>query len=125
MQAVALRPRPADLGAERIGPIEFVESQPYVLVDGLVVDLTRREMEVLSLLRQRAGEVVPRDELYQRIWGMKLQHTDRSLDVYVRRLRRKLGSAAPEWSFIDTRHRIGYRLAPKRAKESRRQGRHS
>jgi DNA-binding response OmpR family regulator len=118
MQAVARERSAAAADAERVGPLERVDGQPYVLVDRHVVDLTRRELEVLGVLWERPGQVVPRDELYERIWGMKLQQNDRSLDVYIRRLRRKLEAAKPDWSFIDTRHRIGYRLNPRALHQS-------
>jgi DNA-binding response OmpR family regulator len=123
MQAVARERFAAAPDTARVGPLERVEGQPYVLVDRQVVELTRRELEVLGVLWGRAGEVVPREELYERIWGMKLQHNDRSLDVYIRRLRRKLEAAKPGWTFIDTRHRIGYRLNPRPLHQSERPGR--
>jgi DNA-binding response OmpR family regulator len=56
--------------------------------------------------------VLPREEIYQRVWGYAMAHGDRSVDVFVRKLRQKLETASPSWSYIHTHFGIGYRFDP-------------
>ena len=69
--------------------------------------LTRKEYELLSLLVQNAGEIIPRDALLLRVWNYSPQIRTRTLDVHIRRLRKKLGAFSP----IETVRHAGYRLA--------------
>ena len=83
------------------------------VVDGRSVWLTFRECEVLDVLVERSGSVALREVVQQRIWGRVIPgHQDRSLDVYVRRLRAKLAEAAPDVVFIHTHQGVGYRFDP-------------
>jgi DNA-binding response OmpR family regulator len=75
------------------------------------VDLTRREFELIQLLADAAGQVLPREEIYQRVWGYAMVHGDRSVDVFVRKLRQKLERSSPRWRYIHTHFGIGYRFA--------------
>jgi DNA-binding response OmpR family regulator len=101
-----------------IGPVELTPAEMSVVVAGRRVWLTRRELQVLVLLAENAGTPVHKDHLYGRIWGRRVSgFKDRSLDVYIRRLRVKLASAAPDWDYIHTHHAIGYRLDPEPRKE--------
>ena len=61
-----------------------------------------------------------RDELLQRIWGRRERHRDRTVDVFVRKLRDKIDDAPPRHTFIQTRYGVGYKLEPlpKAAEES-------
>jgi DNA-binding response OmpR family regulator len=72
--------------------------------------LTRKEYELLALLVQNAGEIVAREDLLLRIWGYGSQIRTRTLDVHIRRLRKKLGSYAE--LYIETIFGIGYRFQP-------------
>lgn len=74
--------------------------------------LTRKEYELLSLLVQNAGEIVSREDLLLRVWGYGSQIRTRTLDVHIRRLRRKLGAYAGP--YIETIFGIGYRFQPYR-----------
>ena len=74
--------------------------------------LTRKEYELLALLVQNASEIVPRDVLLMRIWGYNDQIRTRTLDVHIRRLRKKLGPYAEV--YIETIFGIGYRFQPYR-----------
>jgi DNA-binding winged helix-turn-helix (wHTH) protein len=56
--------------------------------------------------------VLRREEIYERVWGYAMAHGDRSVDVFVRKLRQKLRAASPMWSYIHTHFGVGYRLAP-------------
>jgi len=75
------------------------------------VELTAREFEILLLLAQ-SDRVLRREEIYERVWGYAMAHGDRSVDVFVRKLRQKLRFASPKWSYIHTHFGVGYRFAP-------------
>jgi DNA-binding winged helix-turn-helix (wHTH) protein len=56
--------------------------------------------------------VLPRENIYQRVWGYAMARGDRSVDVFVRKLRHKLEAASPGWRYIHTHFGIGYRFGP-------------
>jgi DNA-binding response OmpR family regulator len=89
----------------RIDPREV---QAYV--DGRSVELTPTEFRLLYTLALDRGRVVTRDELLQKVWGRRETHRDRTVDVFVRRLRQKIDRVAPRHSFIQTRFGVGYKL---------------
>jgi len=101
-------------GAEAVvvGEIELLPGQFQVSVAGTPLELTRREFELLELLVAAEGRVLEREDIYERVWGYAMVHGDRSIDVYVRKLRQKLERASPEWTYIHTHFGIGYRFAP-------------
>ena len=76
------------------------------------MDLTRREFEVLQLLAQAEGKVLQREEIYQQVWGYAMAHGDRSVDVFIRKVRQKLEAASPAWNYIHTHFGVGYRFDP-------------
>jgi two-component system, OmpR family, alkaline phosphatase synthesis response regulator PhoP len=78
--------------------------------------LTRKEWELLSLMVQNAGEIIPRDALLWKIWGYSPQIRTRTLDVHIRRLRKKLGGYSEQ--YIETIFGIGYRFQPFRQQPS-------
>jgi|SRR5215217_1259300 len=96
----------------RAGELEIRPDEHLAVAGGRVLALSIRELQLLVALATRAGHVVPRDELYSTVWGAPLRATDRSVDVYVHKLRSKLASAVPEWEFIHTHFGFGYRFAP-------------
>ena len=63
---------------------------------GTPLELTRREFELLELLVGAEGRVLEREDIYERVWGYAMVHGDRSIDVYVRKLRQKLERASPD-----------------------------
>jgi len=75
--------------------------------------LTRKEYELLALLVQNAGDIVSREDLLMNVWGYNSQIRTRTLDVHIRRLRKKLGAYAE--LYIETIFGIGYRFQPYRA----------
>jgi DNA-binding response OmpR family regulator len=89
----------------RIDPREV-----QAFVDGVSADLTPTEFRLLYALAQEAGRVVTREELMQRIWGRRQRHRDRTVDVFVRKLRNKIDRQAPRHTFLHTRHGVGYKL---------------
>lgn len=84
-------------------------------VGGRPAELTRREYELLALLVASGGRVLEREEVYRQVWGYTMAHGDRSVDVFVRRLRKKLARISPAWRYIHTHFGVGYRFAPEPA----------
>ena len=74
------------------------------------LELTAREFEILQLLVQ-SDRVLRREEIYERVWGYAMAHGDRSVDVFVRKLRQKLRAGSPGWEYIHTHFGVGYRFA--------------
>jgi DNA-binding response OmpR family regulator len=81
-------------------------------VDGESADLTPTEFKLLYALALERGRVMTRDELLQRLWGRRESHRDRTVDVFVRRLRDKIDRPASRHTFIQTRYGVGYKLDP-------------
>lgn len=100
-----------DVDPLRAGRIEIRSDRFQVFVDGDSVDLTRREFELIELLAGAEGRVLEREEIYQRVWGYAMARGDRSVDVFVRKLRHKLEKASPGWCYIHTHFGVGYRFA--------------
>jgi len=73
--------------------------------------LSRKEYELLRLLASGDGRVLERDEIYQRVWGYTMARGDRSVDVFVRKLRHKLERVSPDWRYVHTHFGVGYRFA--------------
>jgi DNA-binding response OmpR family regulator len=120
LEAVARRRRQGEaLGTDTLlaGEIEVRPDQFQVFAHGRSIDLTRREFELIQLLSSAEGRVLEREEIYQRVWGYTMAHGDRSVDVFVRKLRSKLQQASPAWHYIHTHFGVGYRFAAESAGE--------
>src|SRR4051794_39038560 len=100
-----------DAEASVAGEVEIRPDQFQAFVGGRSIDLTRREFELIRLLAGLEGQVVEREEIYQRVWGYAMAHGDRSVDVFVRKLRQKLERHSPGWKYIHTHFGIGYRFS--------------
>ncbi len=94
-----------------VGQITIRPDLYQAYADGGSLELTAREFEILHLLSQ-SDRVLRREEIYERVWGYAMAHGDRSVDVFVRKLRQKLRSGSPTWSYIHTHFGVGYRFAP-------------
>src|ERR1035441_9809234 len=81
-----------------------------VALDAERMILTRKEYDLLALLVRHAGEIIPRHALLLQVWGYGAGIRTRTLDVHVRRLRKKLGEYADQ--YIETIFGIGYRFQP-------------
>lgn len=92
--------------------LEIRPEEHAALVDGRPLSLTLRELQLLIVLAGNPQRIMTRDELYTEVWGRPPRNGDRSVDVYVSRLRTKLGEALPERRLIHTHNGIGYRFAP-------------
>lgn len=93
--------------------VDFVRKQASL--DSHRLTLTRKEYDLLALLVENAGEIIPRPVLLQRVWGYSDEIRTRTLDVHVRRLRKKLGSYSEQ--YIETIFGIGYRFQPFRTSQ--------
>jgi DNA-binding response OmpR family regulator len=93
------------------GEVEIRSDRFQAFVEGGSLDLTRREFELIELLGAAEGRVLEREEIYSRLWGYAMVRGDRSVDVFVRKLRQKLEKASPRWRYIHTHFGIGYRFA--------------
>lgn len=100
--------------AEKVtaGGLEIHPAEHTVVLDGVPLVLTVRELALLSELAAHRDRVVTREELYRAVWGGDLRSSDRSVDVYVSRLRAKLAEVVPGRAFIHTHFGIGYRFSP-------------
>jgi DNA-binding response OmpR family regulator len=96
----------------KAGELEIRPSEFLALAGGRALTLSVRELELLAALGRREGRIVPREELYRTVWGAPMRSADRSVDVYVHKLRAKLDDALPHWRHIHTHVGFGYRFAP-------------
>ncbi len=94
----------------RAADLEIRPAEHLALARGRVLTLSVRELQVLAALARREGHIVSRAELYETVWERGLRGDDRSVDVYVHKLRAKLSRALPEWQFIHTHFGFGYRF---------------
>jgi DNA-binding response OmpR family regulator len=94
------------------GELEIRPDRFQAFVAGESLDLTRREFELLHLLAGARGQVLERETIYQRVWGYAMAHGDRSVDVFVRKLRQKLEKRSPGREYIHTHFGVGYRFDP-------------
>ncbi len=102
---------PSLTGAATVGEITIRPDLYQAYASSASLELTAREFEILHLLSQ-SDRVLRREEIYERVWGYAMAHGDRSVDVFVRKLRQKLRTASPAWSYIHTHFGVGYRFAP-------------
>jgi DNA-binding response OmpR family regulator len=110
---VGHRRRPErNLEPTKIGEVEIRPDQYQAFVAGRSLDLTRREYELIELLAGAGNDVFERELIFRRLWGPAMARNDRTVDVFVHKLRRKLERASPGWRYIHTHWGIGYRLAP-------------
>ncbi len=94
-----------------VGPLEIVPDEHLARAEGRALMLSIRELRLLTELARRADRIMAREELFRLVWGKEMRPGDRSVDVYVRKLRVKLQEALPGWRFIHTHFGFGYRLA--------------
>ena len=108
-----VRAQPEERGeAIEIEELRIDPREVQAYVDGKSAELTPTEFRLLYALALDRGRVTTRDELLQKIWGRRETHRDRTVDVFVRRLRDKIDRIAPRHTFIQTRYGVGYKLEP-------------
>ena len=101
------------------GDLEIRPAEFTALVKGRPLALTVRELQLLTALAERQGRIVSRAELYAVVWGEPYRKADRSVDVYIGKLRQKLATALPGGNFIHTHFGFGYRFTPFSQEEHR------
>jgi len=94
-----------------IGALQIRASDGLVTTAGRPLALSICEYRLLLALARRSGRIVPRKDVYMEAWGAPMRKGDRSVDVYVHKLRDKLEAALPDWRYIHTHLGFGYRLA--------------
>lgn len=98
-----------------VGPVEVRPAEHMAFAGGRMLTLSVHEFQVLCHLAVRRDRIVTRAELYREVWGSALREGDRSVDVYVRKLRVKLAEALPDFVCIHTHVGFGYRFSPERS----------
>jgi DNA-binding response OmpR family regulator len=124
VEAAVRRRRAGELAAQPVAPViagelEIRPDMFEAFVGGRAVGLTRREFELLHLLAGSPGRVIPRERVYERVWGYAMAHGDRSVDVFVRKLRKKLEAASPGWVYLHTHFGVGYRFDAQEVEEEK------
>jgi DNA-binding response OmpR family regulator len=102
----------ASSGLSAAGRLEIRPDEHAALVDGRPLSLTMRELQLLTTLASHPQRIMTREELFGEVWGSQPRREDRSVDVYISRLRAKLGRALPGVQLIHTHNGIGYRFSP-------------
>ena len=82
-----------------------------ITIDGEVNSLTPRELELIRFLVQHRGNVLSRDEILEKVWGVKYFGTTRTLDQCVAQIRKKIGDHGRTPEYLLTVHGVGYKLA--------------
>lgn len=100
------------------GELEIRLGEGLVLASGRALTLSVREFELLAAMARKAGAIVTREELFATVWQRPLRPGDRSVDVYVSKLRGKLEAALPDRRFIHTHQGFGYRFQPEASREA-------
>lgn len=101
----------------RAGPLEVRFEERTVLADERPLMLTVREFQILTALVARADRIVCREDIYGAVWKQEMRDHDRSVDVYVSKVRTKLEDALPHWNYIQTHIGFGYCFSPRLAAE--------
>ena len=101
----------AQSGSMVVGDLEIRPNEYVAYAGGRPLRLTVRELDLLTALAERRDRIVSREELYRVVWEEQYRKSDRSVDVYIARLRQKLGEAIPDREYIHTHFGFGYRLS--------------
>jgi DNA-binding response OmpR family regulator len=113
LRAVLRRGAPAVADRELVvGGLVIDPKARTVLLDGRSLELSRKEFELLLALAERAGTVVSKRELLAEVWRQPYGGADRTVDVHLSWLRRKLGESADEPRYLHSVWGVGVRLAP-------------
>ncbi len=104
--------RPADSSVMVLGPLTLDADRRRVYRDGLEVDVTAREFDLLLCLARRPGRVFTRDQLLQEVWGFDYLGDSRAVDVQVSRLRQKIEADPDHPTLLRTKWGVGYYLSP-------------
>jgi DNA-binding response OmpR family regulator len=119
IEAVLRRRRAGDVSADEetiaAGELAIRPDRFDVYAGEMAASLSRKEYELLHQLAVAGGRVLEREDIYQRVWGYTMARGDRSVDVFVRKLRQKLERVSPGWRYVHTHFGVGYRFAAESA----------
>jgi DNA-binding response OmpR family regulator len=119
IEAVLRRRRTGELAGDdavlEAGELRIRTDRFDAYAGGVSAGLSRKEFELLRQLALAEGRVLEREDIYQRVWGYTMVRGDRSVDVFVRKLRQKLEQASPAWRYVHTHFGVGYRFSAERA----------
>ncbi len=99
---------PVPSGVQQYGDLIIDFGQRQVFVNGQPVTLTRREFDLLAFLARHANRVVPRNWLFEQVWGYSIEFSSNTLDVYMYRLRKKIEKDPRRPQYIRTHRNYGY-----------------
>jgi DNA-binding response OmpR family regulator len=102
---------PVEESTVLVGELAIRPDRFDAYVGDLAASLSRKEFELLHALAAADGRVLEREDIYQRVWGYTMVRGDRSVDVFVRKLRHKLERVSPGWRYVHTHFGVGYRFA--------------
>jgi DNA-binding response OmpR family regulator len=103
---------PVDDLAMEAGELTIRPDRFDAYVGEVSAGLSRKEFDLLRQLATAEGRVLEREDIYLRVWGYTMVRGDRSVDVFVRKLRQKLEQVSPAWRYVHTHFGVGYRFAP-------------
>jgi two-component system KDP operon response regulator KdpE len=103
---------PGAAGPIEVGGLRLDPDAHEAILDGALLDLSRREFDLLHYLAQRAGQVVTRRDLLTNVWRLPYGGADKTVDVHVSWLRRKLGETAQQPRYLHTVRGVGIKLSP-------------
>ncbi len=98
----------AHMATVKAGPLLIDPERREAYTGGEPLGLTPKELAILHLLARQAPRPLSREDIYRSVWGYDMLHGDRSVDVFIKRLRQKLADAIPGQTFIQTRYGFGY-----------------
>lgn len=93
-----------------VGGLSIDAGSREAVLDGIALDLTPKEFDLLLFLAERDGDVVTKRELLARVWREPYGGSERTVDVHLSWLRKKLGESASEPRYLKTVHGVGVRL---------------
>jgi DNA-binding response OmpR family regulator len=100
----------------RFGDMEVRPAEYQVLIGETRTGLTVREFQTFLCLAERCDRVLTRQQIYTVVWGGRMAHRDRSVDVCIRKVRHKLAAVSPGMTYIHTHFGVGYRFCPEAAR---------
>ncbi|MFA6000591.1 MAG: response regulator transcription factor [Thermoleophilia bacterium] len=95
-------------GVIEAGPLTIDPDRKEAFSEDTPLGLTSKEFAILFMLAKSAPLVISREDIYKAVWGYELMHGDRSVDVFVRRIRKKIAAAVPGHTFVHTHYGFGY-----------------
>jgi DNA-binding response OmpR family regulator len=96
--------------AVKIGSLEVRSADAEAFLNGVKLELTRREFDLLRFLAANVGRVFSRQELLDKVWGLDFDGTERTVDQHITQLRQRLNETLDQPKFLETVRGKGYRM---------------